>query len=294
MTTREVKRKLAAILSADVEGYSRLIGEDEISTIRTLTAYKEVMTALIEQHRGRVVDSPGDNLLAEFVSVVDAVQCVVEIQHALAERNKQLSDECKMVFRIGVNLGDVVEERGSIYGDGVNIAARLESICRGGDVCVSGTAFEHVESKLDLAFEDLGEHKVKNIAKPVRVYRTAITDRCDDTVKHKTLELRDKPSIAVLPFANMSGDPSQEYFCDGLTEEVISGLSKVSGLFVIARNSTRLARTGRRFYFIWPQRTSPCCSSERSQNRSQVFSRLSFKNATLIKIEPMRTVRLTR
>ena len=156
MTTQKIKRKLTAILSADVQGYSRLMGNDEITTIRTLTEYKEKMTTLIRQHRGRVVDAPGDNLLAEFASVVDAVQCAVEIQRELAECNQELSLECKMLFRIGVNLGDVIEEHNRIYGDGVNIAARLESLCEGGGVCISGTAFEHVENKLELAFEDLG------------------------------------------------------------------------------------------------------------------------------------------
>ncbi len=152
MAKKALKRKLAAILSADVEGYSRLMGNDEASTIHTLTAYKEAMTALIKQHRGRVVDSPGDNLLADFHSVVNAVQCAVEIQQELAERNEGLPEDRKMVFRIGVNLGDVVQEKDRIYGDGVNIAARLESICEGGGVCISGTAFEHVENKLDLGF----------------------------------------------------------------------------------------------------------------------------------------------
>jgi class 3 adenylate cyclase len=171
MDKQIVKRKLTAILSADVEGYSRLMGEDEVWTIRTLTAYRDAMTELILQHRGRVVDAPGDNLLAEFASVVDAVQCAVEIQRELAERNTELPDERKMQFRIGVNLGDVVEEEERIYGDGVNIAARMEGLSEGGGVCISGTAFEHVENKLDLEFEDLGKHEVKNIAKPVRVYR---------------------------------------------------------------------------------------------------------------------------
>ena len=164
MNQQNIKRKLTAILSADVEGYSRLMSEDEATTIRTLTEYKKVMTALITQHRGRVVDSPGDNLLAEFASVVDAVNCAVEIQRKIAECNEEDSRECKMVFRIGVNLGDVVEEDDRICGDGVNIAARMESLCESGGICIFGTAFEHVENKLDLEFEDLGEHEVKNIA----------------------------------------------------------------------------------------------------------------------------------
>ena len=254
MTKESLKRKLTAILSADVEGYGRLMGEDEFNTIRTLTAYKEAMTSTIKQHRGRVVDAPGDNLLAEFASVVDAVECAVEIQRELADRNEELPEERKMVFRIGVNLGDVVEEDDRIYGDGVNIAARLEAVCEGGGVCISGTAFEHVGNKLDLEFEDLGDHEVKNITKPVRVYRVLshpgtaahrvikakkavaktwtkvlvftvavfLVVAAAVTVWHyfyryPTFEaalvekmaypLPDKPSIAVLPFDNMSDDP---------------------------------------------------------------------------------------
>ncbi len=244
MTDQKVKRKLAAILSADVEGYSRLMGDDEVSTIRTLTAYKETMTSLIQQHGGRVVDSPGDNLLAEFASVVDAVQCAAEVQRELAERNEKLPEERKMAFRIGINLGDVVEEEDRIYGDGVNIAARMESICHGGGVCISGTAFEHVENKLDLEFEDLGEHKVKNIKKPVRVYRVLpypgkATNRVEPaSVEKMAFPLPDKPSIAVLPFDNMSGDPGQDYIADGISENIITALSYIPELFVIARNSS--------------------------------------------------------
>jgi len=278
-----LKRKLAAILSADVEGYSRLMGNDEAGTIHTLTAYKEAMTANIKKHRGRVVDAPGDNLLAEFASVVDAVQCAVEIQRELAERNQELTEERKMVFRIGVNLGDIVEEKDRIYGDGVNIAARLESICEGGGVCISGTAFEHVGSKLDLEYEDLGDHNVKNIENPVRVYRVLsypgaaahrvikakkrVAEKWNKllvaagvalllvgaaalwqfynrpsgkvaSVEKTALSLPDKPSIAVLPFDNLSDDPKQAYFADGMTDELITDLSKISGLLVISRNSS--------------------------------------------------------
>lgn len=174
MTTQEVKRKLAAILSADVKGYSRLMGEDEVGTIHTLNAYKEVMDDLIQHHHGRVVDATGDNLLAEFASVVDAVQCAVEIQKELKTRNAGLPENRRMEFRIGVNLGDVVEEKDRIFGDGVNIAARMESLAEGGGICISGTAYDQVEGKLGLTYEHLGEQTVKNIAKPIRVYRVLI------------------------------------------------------------------------------------------------------------------------
>ena len=167
-------RKLAAILSADVQGYSRLMGEDEEATIRTLTAYREVMTALIQQYHGRVVDAPGDNLLAEFASAVDAVQCAVEIQRTLKTRNAELPPTRQMEFRIGINVGDVIVEGERIYGDGVNIAARLEALAEGGGICISGTVYDQVENKLALRYEDLGEQTVKNIAKPVRVYRVLV------------------------------------------------------------------------------------------------------------------------
>jgi adenylate cyclase len=286
MTTQDFKRKLAAILSADVKGYSRLMGDDEASTVRTLTAYREIMDALIRQYRGRVVDSPGDNLLAEFSSVVDAVQCAVEIQEELKARNAELPEKRKMEFRIGINLGDVVEDGDRIYGDGVNVAARLESLAEEGGVCISGTAFDQVENKLSLGYESWGEQAVKNIEKPVRVYRVLMDPenagkvigerRASSRRWHRValavmavlaagalalairsfylrsapppeevgteetpaLELPDEPSIAVLPFVNMTEDPKQEYFSDGVTEEIITGLSKVPKLFVIARNST--------------------------------------------------------
>ncbi len=284
MTTQEVKRKLTAILSADVKGYSRLMGEDEEWTLRTLNTYKEVMRSLIGQYRGRVVDAPGDNVLAEFASVVDAVQCAVEIQQVLRAKNAVLPETRRMEFRIGINLGDVIEEGDSIYGDGVNIAARLEGLAEAGGICISGSAYEQIENKLPLKYDYLGEHAVKNIAKPVRVYRAKIEPeepseaKVKDKVEgknwkyltiaatvvviiaaaalwqfvwrpsHPKIEvaskdkmafpLPDKPSIAVLPFANMSDDPKQEFFSDGITEEIITALSKVPRLFVIARNST--------------------------------------------------------
>jgi adenylate cyclase len=286
MTTQEVKRKLAAILSADVKGYSRLMGEDEEWTVRTLSAYREVMRGLIQQHGGRVVDAPGDNVLAEFASVVDAVQCSVEIQQVLRAKNAVLPENRRMEFRIGINLGDVIEEGGQIYGDGVNIAARLEGLAEAGGIYISGSAYEQIENKLPLRYDYLGENEVKNIAKPVRVYRARIEP---ETIPSKLSEekrpgrkrlskaalgiivvaviagavtlyqfvlrpspskvevaskekmafpLPDKPSIAVLPFTNMSNDKEQEYFADGLAEEIINALSKLSNVFVIARNSS--------------------------------------------------------
>ena len=335
MTTQEVKRKLAAILSADVKGYSRLMGEDEKGTVRTLNAYKEVMTGLIQHHHGRVVDATGDNLMAEFASVVDAVECAVEIQKELKTRNAELPENRRMEFRIGINLGDVIEEDGRIYGDGVNIAARLESLSDAGGICISGTAFDQVRNKVDLGYKYLGEQTVKNIALPVRMYKvlmepeaagkvigekkvkprqwqmatmglvigvivvvaviviwkfyipsipkpevtpkekivvsqperapTGVPPSAEVAPKEKVappspekvskpiipspsvdkadpkkmaLPLPDKPSIAVLPFTNMSGEKEQEYFSDGITENIITGLSKIPRLFVIARNST--------------------------------------------------------
>jgi adenylate cyclase len=245
MTTREVKRKLAAILSADVKGYSRLMGEDEEWTLHTLNIYKEVIGSLIHQHRGRVVGTEGDRVLAEFASVVDAVRSSVEIQQVLRAKNAMLPENRRMEFRIGINLGDVIEEGEQIYGDGVNIAARLEGLAEAGGICISGSAFEQIENKLPLRYDYLGEHEVKNIAKPVRVYRAQIEP---EAVAKKPFEVAsrekmafpmpDKPSIAVLPFVNMSRDPEQEYFSDGMTEEIITALSKVPNLFVIARNST--------------------------------------------------------
>ena len=245
MTPEKFKRKLTAILSADVKGYSCLMGEDEVGTIRTLNIYKEVMTNLVQQHHGRVVDSPGDNLLAEFASVVDAVQCAAEIQKELKVRNYEVPENRRMEFRIGVNLGDVIEEGNKIYGDGVNIAARLESLSEAGGVCISGTVYENVENKLSLEYEYIGEQKVKNIARPVQVYRvlmepSAVARRFSEIVSKEKLvfPLPDKPSIAVLPFTNMSGEKELEYFSDGLAEGIINGLSKSDNIFVIARNST--------------------------------------------------------
>jgi adenylate cyclase len=238
MAQEGFKRKLTAILSADVEGYSRLMGEDEVSTIHTLTVYKETMTSLIKRHRGRVVDAPGDNLLAEFASMVDAVQCAVEIQRELAEKNQEFPEEKRMHFRIGVNLGDVVEEQDRIYGDGVNIAARLESLAKGGGICISRNAYDQVKSKLDLEFEYLGEKKLKNIAEPVRAYRVQMETSTAGPKMSAKLELPDKPSIAVLPFNNISADPEQNYFADGISEDITTELSRFHSIFVISRNTS--------------------------------------------------------
>jgi adenylate cyclase len=241
MTQDGFKRKLTAILSADVEGYSRLMGEDEETTVRTLKSYRTAIADLVQQYRGRIVDTPGDNVLAEFNSVVDSVNCAVEIQRDLAERNTKLSDNRKMEFRIGINLGDVIEEEGRIYGDGVNIAARVESMADAGGICISGRAYDQVANKLGLGYENLGEHQVKNISTPIRVFRIKTDTALSESTEPEgqtALPLPDKPSIAVLPFNNMSGDPEQEYFSDGITEDIITALSRSPWLFVISRNSS--------------------------------------------------------
>ena len=284
MADKGFKRKLTSIFSADAVGYSRLMGKDEEATVRTLTSYRSVISTLIKQYNGTVIDSPGDNLMAEFVSVVDAVQCAVAVQKELKARNDELPENRRMPFRIGINLGDVIQEEDRIYGDGVNIAARLEGLAEPGGICISKTAFDHIETKLPYGYEFLGDQTVKNIAKPVGAYRVLLEPRvtvaelpkaekpatarrrrvmivvtvalviaitlvvwqlyirrpsvAPASIDKMAFPLPDKPSIAVLPFKNLSDDPTQEYFCDGMSEDLITDLSKISGIFVIARNST--------------------------------------------------------
>ena len=235
-------RRLTAIPAADVAGYSRLMGVDEEDTHERLKAHLgELINPKISQHRGRTVKNTGDGLLAEFVSVVDAVRCAVEIQRGMAEREPEVPEERRIRFRIGINLGDVIAEEHDIFGDGVNITARLEGLAEPGGVLVSNTVHDHVRDRLPFTFEDLGEHQVKNIARAVRVYRIhdrAVPGGHPAPASRQPLPLPDKPSIAVLPFQNMSGDPEQEYFADGMVEEIITALSHVRWLFVIARNSS--------------------------------------------------------
>jgi adenylate cyclase len=284
MAEEGFKRKLTSIFSADVVGYSRLMEDDEAATVTTLTSYREVISTLIKQHNGMVVDSPGDNLLAEFVSVVDAVQCAVSVQNEISARNEDLPEHRKMQFRIGINLGDVIQEEERIYGDGVNIAARLEALADPGGICISKTAFDQIEKKLPYGYEFIGDQTVKNISKPVGAYRLVLEPRvtvAGEREKEKRTPVRrmpifigiaavivlavvigiwqfyvrspsvepasvdqmahplpEKPSIAVLAFDNLTGDPSQEYFSDGISEQIITVLSNVGELFVISRNSS--------------------------------------------------------
>jgi adenylate cyclase len=279
MADEGFKRKLTTIFSADVVGYSRLMEDNEEATIQTLNAYRNSMSTLIQQHSGRVVDMTGDNLMAEFSSVVDAVKCAVETQKEISKQNADLPENRWMLFRIGVNLGDIVEEDDRIYGDGVNIAARLEGMAEGGGICISGTVYDQLKNKLELGYQYLGEHSVKNIAAPVRVYKVLMEPEAAGKIigeKRKTkrwmavavavviliglagwylyieqskriepaslekmaFPLPDKPSIAVLPFTNLSSEKEQEYLCDGLSEGIIDGLAKNDRIFVIARNSS--------------------------------------------------------
>jgi adenylate cyclase len=238
-----VERRLAAILCADVAGYSRLMGADEEGTLALLKSdRRELIDPLIAQHRGRIFKTTGDGMLIEFASVVDAVRCAVVVQQGMADRNSNRPEAERIRFRIGINLGDVMVDEGDMFGDGVNVAARLQTLAEPGEICVSASVREQVGEKLPIGFADKGEHGVKNIARPVRVYRVEKRGepRADPANEAATapLALPDRPSIAVLPFANMSGDPEQDYFVDGMVEDIITGLARIKWLFVIARNSS--------------------------------------------------------
>jgi adenylate cyclase len=239
----EIKRRLAAIFAADVEGYSRLMGTDEVATLDALTARREILDGLIATHGGRIANTAGDSVLAEFGSAVDAVRCAMEAQAALAKANSTLPEARHINFRIGVHVGDVMVRAGDLFGDGVNIAARLQILARAGGLCVSGVTYDQVRKILPLSFTDLGAQTVKNIEEPIRAYEVK-GETASSASKEappgdpKPLALPDKPSIAVLPFQNLSGDPEQDYFADGIVEDIITALSRFKSLFVIARNSS--------------------------------------------------------
>jgi TolB-like protein/class 3 adenylate cyclase len=235
MAEARVERRLAAILAADVVSYSRLMGVDEEGTLAALKAYRrELIDPKISEHRGRIVKTTGDGALVEFASAVDAVRCAMEIQRALAERNASIPEDRRIEFRIGINVGDIIIDEGDIYGDGVNIAARVEALASPGAICLSDNAYQQIKGKLALDVSDMGEQQLKNIPQPVRLYSI----RLDGTSARPALALPDRPSIAVLPFQNMSGDAEQEYFADGMVEDIITALSRIRWLFVIARNSS--------------------------------------------------------
>ena len=240
MAEARVKRRLAAILAADVAGYSKLMGVDEEGTLAALKASRrEIIDPKIAEHRGRIVKTTGDGMLAEFVSVVDAVRCAVDIQHGMAERNFEVPTEKRIEFRIGINVGDIISDDNDIYGDGVNVAARLEALADPGGIMVSRTVHDQVRDKLSFGFEDMGEQTVKNIARPIGVHRVQISELAALAVtKSGVVTSSSRPSIAVLPFVNMSGDPEQEYFADGIVEDIITALSQMRWLSVIARNSS--------------------------------------------------------
>jgi adenylate cyclase len=238
----KVERRLAAIFAADVAGYSRLMGQDEVGTLRTLTAHRKIMDRLIAEHGGRIANTAGDSVLAEFPSAVDAVQCAVTVQEALAHVSQDTPEEHRLQFRVGVHVGDVLVRGSDLLGDGVNIAARLESLADPGSICISASTHDYVRRSLTFSFDDLGLQEVKNINEPIHVYRIRVPVSPPGSTQLQepatALPLPDKPSIAVLPFTNMSGDPEQDYFADGVVEEIIAALSRFRSLFVIAHNST--------------------------------------------------------
>jgi len=235
----KVSRRLAAILAADIAGYSALMGADEAGTVRILKAHQAVVLPMIAEHGGRIIDTAGDGILAEFASVVIAVECAVAVQKTMAERNTSVEPDRRMQFRIGINLGDVIYDDARVYGDGVNIAARLESIAEPGGISISDKVHQEIRGRIQLCVQDLGLQQLKNISEPVRVYRIEPHHPATATTQVRpTLALPEKPSIAVLPFNNLSGDPKEDYFSDGITEDIITELSRFSELFVIARNSS--------------------------------------------------------
>jgi adenylate cyclase len=246
MPERRVDRRLAAIFAGDIAGYSRLMRADEEGTLRQLKAHrKELVDPKVTEHRGRIVKTTGDDMLVEFVSVVDAVRCAVEIQRGMAERNTDVPADKRIEFRVGINVGDIISDDNDIYGDGVNVAARLEALAEPGGILISRNVHDQVRDKLSFGFEDMGEQTVKNIARPIGVHRISLVDSVASTanktaaVAAKTeLSTANRPSIAVLPFVNMSGDHEQDYFADGISEDIITGLSKLRWFFVIARNSS--------------------------------------------------------
>jgi TolB-like protein len=229
-------RRLAAILAADIAGYSALMGADETRTVQDLKGHQAVVLPMVSEFGGRIIDTAGDGILAEFASVVNAVKCAVAIQSTMAQRNAGIEPERRMQFRIGINVGDIVYDEARIYGDGINVAARLESIAEPGGICISSKVYEEINGRVDLAYQDMGEQQLKNITRPVRAYWVRLNSM--PPAAAPALALPDKPSIAVLPFQNMSGDPEQEYFADGMVEEIITALSRIRWLFVIARNSS--------------------------------------------------------
>jgi adenylate cyclase len=243
MAEDRVDRRLAAIFAGDIAGYSRLMGADEEGTLRQLKAHrKELVDPKITEHRGRIVKTTGDGMLVEFVSVVDAVRCAVDIQRGMAERNADVPADKRIEFRIGINVGDIIIDGDDIFGDGVNVAARLEALADPGGIMVSSVVHDQVRDKLSFGFEDMGEQTVKNIARPIGVHRVSLADVAPPAKLKSTVAAEpstaNRPSIAVLPFVNMSGDPEQEYFADGISEDIITGLSKLRWLVVIARNSS--------------------------------------------------------
>jgi adenylate cyclase len=246
MPEDRVDRRLAAIFAGDIAGYSRLMGVDEEGTLRQIKAHrKELVDPKITEHRGRVVKTTGDGMLVEFVSVIDAVRCAVDIQRGMVERNASVPSDKRIEFRIGINVGDIISDANDIYGDGVNVAARLEALAEPGGICVSRNVHDQVRDKLNFGFEDMGEQTIKNIARPIGVHRISLAETAPLAAVHSAAAASkpepassNRPSIAVLPFANMSGDPEQEYFADGISEDIITGLSKLRWFFVIARNSS--------------------------------------------------------